>query len=248
MPILTPKERLGTQIAGKYHLSRILGKGGMGVVFGGKHSWTGREVAVKLLLPSFTEDTEIVRRFLQEAQAAAAIKHPNVVDVLDMGREEDGSVYLVLEYLHGEPLSARLKRSPLSPAEALEYFKPILGALAKAHDAGIVHRDLKPDNLYLSIAEEGGHIVPKLLDFGIAKVAGGRKTQTGMVVGTPWYMSPEQAKGQRDLTPALDVWGMAVLYFVCVSAKPPYTAKNPAEVIVDLGRRSTAIELILPSV
>src|SRR5262245_31272308 len=181
MPILTPEERIGNLLAGKYQLERILGEGGMGVVFEGVHSWTSRKVAVKLLHPNYAKDQAIVRRFLQEARTATALRHPNVVDVLDMGSEDDGTAYLVLELLSGEPLSDVLARGPLPLRDALIILLPAMNALATAHDKLFIHRDLKPENIFLHY--EGGELVPKVLDFGLAKVleAGGdARTRTGL--------------------------------------------------------------------
>ena len=169
MPVRTPSERLKTRLAEKYRLDRILGDGGFGVVFAGVHDWTGRPIAVKVMDPSLARKEDYVKRFLQEARLAAKLSHPNVVDVLDMGREEDGTVYLVLELLRGETLSQVLKRRKLLPLdETLNNLLPIMDALSDAHAAGVLHRDLKPANIILSV-DKRGRMVPKLLDFGIAK-------------------------------------------------------------------------------
>ncbi|MGE0784352.1 MAG: serine/threonine-protein kinase [Sandaracinaceae bacterium] len=224
MPIPTAQERIGMRIAGKYRLDRILGEGGFGVVFAGVHEWTGRPIAAKVLDYSFASKEEYVKRFLQEARVAAKLSHPNVVDVLDMGRDEDGTVYLVLELLRGQDLAAVLQRRPvLSPERVASYLVPVMDALAEAHRNGIVHRDLKPANIFLS-KDRHGRVVPKLLDFGIAKVVdeGLFKTRTGQIYGTPHYMSPEQAAGAADLGPRADVWAMGVVLFRCLSGKLPY--------------------------
>lgn len=235
MPILTDEERLGSQIGGKYRLDWIVGRGGMGVVFAATHGWTGRRVAVKLLHPEYSREEKVVHRFLQEARTAASIKHPNVVDVLDMSAEADGTVYLVLEYLEGESLAHVLDRGPVSPPRALEILLPVMDALEAAHRRGIVHRDLKPDNIFLNNDPATGQIVPKLLDFGIAKViesAQGRATQTGTIVGTPHYMSPEQALGQPDVGPSSDVWSMGVVLYQCLSGELPFTGGNATGVLL----------------
>src|SRR5688500_8343914 len=125
MPLLTAEERLGTKLAGKYELQSILGRGGMGVVFRGLHSWTGRSVAVKVLNPNVEGDTSLAERFLREARTATALRHPNVVEVLDMGADDDGTVYLVLELLDGEPLSAVLQRGPMGLSDGLQLLLPI---------------------------------------------------------------------------------------------------------------------------
>src|SRR5688572_13328538 len=144
MPILTPHERIGTRVADKYELTGMLGRGGMGVVFAAVHRWTGRRVAVKLIDPALADDPELGTRFLNEARAAAAIDHAHVVDVLDMGRDDDGTVYQALELLEGETLSERLRREgPLSVSETVRLLVPVMDALHHAHRAGIVHRDVK---------------------------------------------------------------------------------------------------------
>jgi serine/threonine-protein kinase len=191
MPIPTPEERVGQRLGDKYLLRAILGRGGMGVVYEAEHTWTGRSVAVKLLLPELARDEAVARRFLQEARAAARFSHPSIVDVLDMGTTDESTVYMVLELLQGEPLSRRLKRlGQLSVDECLELLLPILDALAEAHAAGVTHRDLKPDNIFVSLGPHGA-VLPKLLDFGVARLTdewGGSDmaTRTGQPIGTPW--------------------------------------------------------------
>jgi serine/threonine-protein kinase len=234
MPLVLPQERIGTVLADKYRLDRILGRGGMGVVMAGVHTWTDRPVAVKLLAPELTEDGEVVSRFLREARTAAKLKHPNVVDVLDMGTSSDGAVFMVLELLEGESLFELLEREKqLAPARALSLLLPVIDALAFAHDQEIVHRDVKPENVFLSV-DARGRVVPKLLDFGIAKVRDAdrtRATQTGTVIGTPYYMSPEQARGAKDLGPASDVWAAGVVLYECLSGALPFEAETATAVL-----------------
>ena len=179
----------------------------------------------------FATEADIVGRFFQEAKAAAALNHPNVVDVLDMG-QEDHDVFLVLEFLEGQPLGALLEdRARLSPAEALPILLPVIDALGAAHERGILHRDLKPDNIFVS-RDLRGRKTPKVLDFGVAKLSEGDssvETRTGGVVGTPEYMSPEQAQGKKDLGPAADVWSMgAVLYETMAGARAFRAESIPA--------------------
>ncbi|MBN8613730.1 MAG: serine/threonine protein kinase, partial [Deltaproteobacteria bacterium] len=255
MPILTPEERVGTTLAGKYRLDRILATGGMATVFAGTHAWTEREVAVKILNYEHARDPEVVRRFLQEARAAAQLKHPNIVDVLDMGQDDDGTVFLVLELLHGETLKARFKRGPVQLHELGPLLAPILRAVASAHGKGVVHRDLKPDNIFLAIephAEVDHDPVPKLLDFGIAKVANegdSGSTRTGTMVGTPQYMAPEQVRGDREVGPRADVWSMGVLLHYALTRKMPFNAETaPAVLARVLTERAKPIRTISPSV
>jgi serine/threonine-protein kinase len=255
VPILTPEERVGTTLAGKYRLDRILATGGMATVFAGVHAWTERAVAVKILNYEHARDPEVVRRFLQEARAAAQLKHPNVVDVLDMGQDDDGTVFLVLELLEGETLKALLKRGALAPHEAALLLAPILRAVAAAHAKGVVHRDLKPDNIFLALGVPApdGHrdTVPKLLDFGIAKVANegdSGSTRTGAMVGTPQYMSPEQVRGDRELGPRADVWSMGVLLHYALTKRMPFNAESaPAVLARVLTERARPIREIAPS-
>lgn len=234
MPVRMPKERLGTTLAGKYRLDRILGEGRCGVVFAGVHTSTRRAVAVKLLDSEHARRPEVITRLLQEAKAAARLKHPNVADVLDMGRDTDESVYLVLELMRGETLRQRLDRErSLSVPAALAVVLPVLGALAEAHEQKIVHRDLKPDNIYLSITPDG--VIPKILDFGIAAIANaGTATATGMVVGTPSYLAPEQVQGAPNISPAADVWAMGVVLYEALTGRVPFRGNSVAAVLVNI--------------
>ncbi len=218
----------------KYRLECILGRGGMAAVFGGRHEWTGRRVAVKLLNHELTSSPEMAERFLREARTAADLRHPNVVDVLDMGRAEDGSVYLVLERLEGCALADLLAPGPLSVDRALALIVPVMRALAFAHRRGVVHRDLKPDNIFIAEGTDG-EVVPKLLDFGIAKLIehdGTSVTRTGAVLGTPDYMSPEQTRGDADLGPSTDIWSMGVVWFECLTGQLPFNGSNASALII----------------
>ncbi len=232
MPILTSQERLGTMLDGKYRLDRIIGEGGMGVVYEAMHVRLERPVAVKFLHPQYSQGGETVQRFVREARATSRLQHPNVVQVFDVDvAPEDGSVYMVLELLQGESLAACLeRRRVLDPAEVLALLGPVCDALQCAHDAGIVHRDMKPDNVFLSRGP-GGRIVPKVLDFGIAKLAdasAGRATSTGAIMGTPLYMAPEQAIGMKEIGPWTDVWSTAVMTYECLAGAPPFDVASDA--------------------
>jgi serine/threonine-protein kinase len=249
MPIFTPEERVGTTVAGKYRIDRILAAGGMGTVFQGVHAWTHRQVAIKILHYEHARNENVVKRFLQEARASAQLKHPNVVDVLDMGEEPDGSVYLVLELLEGQTLKGRQRQGALPLDELVGYLGPVMEALAAAHAIGVVHRDLKPDNIFL--ADEHGAIVPKVLDFGIAKVRDGDSTETGtgVMIGTPQYMSPEQVRGERDVGPAADVWSMGVLLYACIAGRLPFQADSQAAILAKvLTERPPPLQVVAPDV
>lgn len=228
MPILTDDEREGTTLAdGKYALQRVIGCGGMATVFEGLHTWTGRKVAIKVLNAAISADAELGKKYLQEARAATALDHPNVVEVLDMGREEsDGTVYIVFELLRGESLRDRLDRiGKLTTLEVATLLVPILDALVVAHQRGIVHRDLKPDNIFLQEDGRGG-FRPKLLDFGIAKMnEAGLDKQTGPVSGTVEYLSPERAQG-LPTGPGTDVWSMGVVLYECLTGRLPFERES----------------------
>lgn len=231
MPILTDEERIGTFI-GKYRLDALLGEGGMGVVYRACNQSTGRGVAIKLLRDQLVPDTTARKRFQREARAAASLRHPNVVDVLDLGTSEDGAAFLVLELMEGESLGQLLERhGRLGIEQTLAVLIPIMDALVAAHEAGFAHRDLKPDNIFLDRGHDG-NVTPKLLDFGLAKPMLAEKatqlTQTGSVFGTPGYMSPEQAQGIQGQDDVFDRWAMGVILFECLTGEMPFEANTAA--------------------
>jgi len=224
--------RLGSVVAERYRLDRLVGRGGMGVVYAGEHVQTGRPVAVKLLRAPLHETADAVRRFMQEARAAVDTRHPHVVDVLDAGRCGDGTPYVALELLHGETLAEYLtRRGPISLSETLLIVEPLLDALAACHARGIVHRDLKSNNAFLHL-DTRGVLVPKLLDFGIAKRLDERHTSSGEVLGTVAYMAPEQAAGEQVL-PAADVWAMGVVIYEMLTCRLPL-AGTPSKMLAEL--------------
>jgi serine/threonine-protein kinase len=224
------EDRSGALVGGKYRLVRLLGRGGMGAVYEAENTWTRRRVAMKLLRPEYARDREALRRFMQEAQSASQIAHPNIIDVLDLGLEtSDGSLYMVQELLYGEDLRARLKAAggKLPPTEAVGVLVPILGALAAAHEHGVVHRDIKPENIFLT-RDSTGRVVPKLIDFGVSKVLepgqSGAQTGAGTALGTPRYMAPEQLRGEPDVDARADVWSVGVVLYELVSGVNPFEA------------------------
>ncbi|MEZ4335622.1 MAG: serine/threonine-protein kinase [Sandaracinaceae bacterium] len=239
MPILTDEERIGTTLADKYELRRVLGSGGWGDrVPEARHAWTGRRVAVKLLRPVLAVEKNVRERFLREARAAAALEHDNAVGVLDMGETEDGTVFLVLELLDGRTLADLLaERGKLTVDETLSVALPLIDALGAAHSQGFLHRDVKPENVFLTASAEG-KVVPKLLDFGLVKALadspGSVKTATGHVLGTPHYMSPEQAAGSRELGEATDVWSVGVVLFECLSGTLPFGGETLTAVLLGI--------------
>lgn len=239
----------GLTIGGKYTLLRALGEGGRGAVFEAQNAWTGRTVAIKVMRPELEGGEEDAERFLAEARMAARVQHPNIVDILDMGEDPtDGSLYLVQELLRGKELRARLdERGHLDAPEALALLVPVMGALEATHAAGVVHRDVKPENIFLS-TNSAGEVVPKLIDFGISKSLHGglgsgskrAKTRSGIVVGTPYYMSPEQALGSPYVNAQTDVWSLCVVLYEALCGERPFEATSAAALMAQILRDSPA--------
>lgn len=216
----------------KYAVRFELGRGGMGEVFAAENLWTGRPVAIKTLRAEYGREPVLVERFWHEARAASKLRHPNVVEVLDMGYDEpSGCPFIVQEFLDGDCLELVISRTlgrglPLD--EALRYLLPVMEALHACHEAGVLHRDVKPSNVFLAHQADGS-VVPKLIDFGVSKSmtrAEAARTSTGVTVGTPQYMSPEQARGQRDVDRRTDVWGMGATLFEALSGQLPFDGPN----------------------
>ncbi|MDQ3335517.1 MAG: protein kinase [Myxococcota bacterium] len=229
-----PEEELiaGTKV-GDYEIEKLIGSGGMGNVYGAVHPLIGKRAAIKVLNARFCADHEAVRRFVREAQAVNKIGHANIVDIFSMGDLPDNRAYLVMEWLHGETLMDRLERAPLPVEHTVAILISLTRALEAAHAAGVVHRDLKPENVFLVPEDESFRV--KLLDFGIAKLetrrAPTRKTATGMTVGTPLYMSPEQAKGIA-IDGKSDVYSLGVLAYAMVCRTTPFEDEaSPVEVL-----------------
>jgi serine/threonine-protein kinase len=221
----------GETVAGKYQLAALLGKGGMGAVWRAHNMTLDVDVALKLIRRDDAENTEgplLGDRLLQEARAAARLGHPSIARVFDFGVSELGDAYIVMELLEGEDLAqALVRRGRLSTTKAVATLLPIAHALEAAHQKGIVHRDLKPENVFLARAEQG-RVIPKLVDFGIAKIQrtkNKRLTQTGTMLGSPLYMSPEQARGD-DVDHLADVWALCVVLYELVCGRTPFEGKN----------------------
>ena len=226
--------RTGILLAGKLALLKKLGEGGTGTVYEAEDTWIGRRVAVKVLHSHLTERADVLARFKREARANAMSHHPNIVAVLEVGQNPDGTPYIVQELLEGETLRERvIARGRLPISEVLDLLLPIFGALSTAHKNGVIHRDLKPENIFLSKTPEGA-TVPKLIDFGVAKILSTeRATLAGTLVGTPMYMSPEQARG-LDGDARTDVWAAGVMMYELFSDTYPFEGPNGQAVLAKI--------------
>ncbi len=224
---------------GNYRALSLLGEGGMGAVFLAEHPAIGRRVAVKVLRAEFSRDQELLARFLNEARAANAIRHPSIIEILDSGTTDNGMPYLVMELLEGESLSARIRRlGRLATGDALECAYQTASAVGAAHRKGIVHRDLKPDNLFvIPDATNPGRERVKVLDFGIAKLQSAAltgdhvKTRTGTLIGTPVYMSPEQCLGTKEVDHRSDVYSLGVILYEMICGQPPFVSAGFGELV-----------------
>ncbi len=215
---------VGLVLDDRYEVQTVLGEGGMGTVYRARHTKLGRAFALKALRRDLALDKELAARFIQEARAAAAVAHPNVVQITDFGSLPSGQPYFVMEMLEGLALSELIRRGgPIPAARAVRILRQVAEALDAAHAAGIVHRDLKPDNIHVGGAA-GDREVVKVLDFGLAKVAGAsRLTRAGMVFGTPHYMSPEQASGEA-VDHRSDVYALGVVMYEMFTGRVPFEA------------------------
>ncbi|WP_437594198.1 serine/threonine protein kinase [Sorangium sp. So ce1000] len=228
---------VGEIIDGKYRIVRLLGQGGMGAVFEGENVRIRRRVAIKLLHANISSQAESVARFEREAQAAARIGSDHICEVLDLGVLPDGTRYMVMEYLEGETLGAKIERmGRLGPEITVPIMVQVLEALGAAHAAGIIHRDLKPDNIFVIPSKAGLSNFVKVLDFGVSKfsqLAGSEMsmTRTGAVVGTPYYMSPEQARGSSPVDQRTDIYAMGVLLFQATTGQVPFDAATFNELL-----------------
>ena len=225
-----PPIAAGTVLAERYRIHDLVGRGGMGAVYRAEHLALGNTVAVKVLRASHGAHADMVRRFQREAVAASQIRHPGIVEVTDFGRTPDGRFYLAMELVEGETLARRLARlGPFPPAEAMSLVQELARALGAAHARGIYHRDIKPENVLLT--PDGS---AKLADFGIARLTEGprdaRETAAGVIFGTPQYMSPEQAAGQRQ-DGRCDVYALGVLLFELLTGAPPYLGASATHVL-----------------
>src|SRR5690242_1481880 len=224
---------------GNYQIKSKLGEGGMGTVYLGEHPLIGKRVAVKVLLEELAAKEDIVSRFFNEAKAVNDIGHNNIVDIVDFGKMKNDFgqdiVYFIMEFLDGEALAARLRRTGLTFKETVHVMEQCCSALAASHAKGIVHRDLKPENIYLCPRGNDKNFV-KILDFGIAKLTGdtgqSHKTRTGLVIGTPTYMSPEQCEGKGLIDHRSDVYSLGVVMYELLTGRVPFPGEGFGEILV----------------
>ena len=235
----------GTDVGG-YIVDSKIGEGGMGAVYGARHPQNGKSVAIKVLAPMFCADPSAVKRFEQEARVVDEIHHPNIVDVFHLGELPDGRKYLVMEWLEGESLTDRIERGPIAPRDAVEIVDSMCDAIQAVHDKGVIHRDLKSDNVFL--ARDG----VKLLDFGLAKLSVNdpralTRTKTGIVVGTPAYMAPEQARAQA-IDHRVDIYALGVLTFKMLTAQLPFQGEAVELIMQHLKTPPPAAKHLAPAV
>src|SRR5688572_14180986 len=231
-------DRIG-QTIGNHRVLSLIGQGGMGAVYAAEHSVLGRRAAIKVLLPELSHNPELVERFFIEARATAQLRHPAFVEVFDSGTLPDGSAYLVMEQLSGETLGECLtRRQKLPVPEAVAVAREIATGVGHAHQHGIVHRDLKPDNVFLAEGPPGQPPRIKVLDFGIAKLTAsatgtGSRTRTGVILGTPLFMAPEQCRGAGSvaLDQRVDVYALGCILHLMLCGEPPFPLEGFGEII-----------------
>ena len=226
-----------TLLGGTYRLGPVIGSGGVATVYRATHIWTEREVAVKVLDPTLPHFQRLREGFLREARATVQLKHPNVVDVLDMGEEDWETAYLVMELLEGPTLRDVLfEHGHLTEHDTLAILLPLIDALERAHQLGIVHRDFKPENIMLTL-DAYGIVTPKLLDFGVAEILQDARSQnlttsSEVIMGTPQYMAPEQARDERVLIgPHTDVWSVGVVWYECLVGRAPFEGDSALQML-----------------
>ncbi len=228
----------GAIVAGKYRLDAVIGEGGMGAVWAATHTGLGQAVAIKFISKEFVTSAEALRRFDSEAKAAAQLRSRHVVQVFDNGTLEDGTPYIAMELLRGENVHARVHRAgPVPLPEAFEILGQCCKALGRAHAAGIIHRDIKPDNIFLAQTDEEGILV-KVLDFGIAKFATGpndhASTRTGAVLGTPLYMSPEQARGLKTIDYRTDLYSLGLVAYTMLTGNLAFSSESFGDLLLQI--------------
>ena len=228
----------GAIVAGKYRLDAVIGEGGMGAVWAATHTGLGQAVAIKFISKEFVTSPEALRRFDAEAKAAAQLRSRHVVQVFDNGTLEDGTPYIAMELLRGENVFARVHRAgPVPLNEAIEILGQCCRALGRAHAAGIIHRDIKPDNIFLAQTDEDGILV-KVVDFGIAKFASNPNdhgsTRTGAVLGTPLYMSPEQARGLKSIDYRTDLYSLGLVAYTMLTGNLAFSSESFGDLLLQI--------------
>ncbi|MBA3854015.1 MAG: hypothetical protein C0503_06340 [Gemmatimonas sp.] len=247
----TGGDLLGSVVADRYHVIKKLGEGGMGAVYLAEHVKMGRKSALKVMHPGMNSDPDAIARFNREASNASRLSHPNICGIYDFGETPDGLIYLAMEFIEGKALTDLIEASgSLQPARAASIVHQVADALQVAHDAGIVHRDLKPDNIMVAKNRDGSDLV-KVVDFGIAKASSSdaqKVTKTGLVVGTPEYMSPEQLAGDK-LDGRSDIYSLGLVAFNCLTGKLPFPSESAQEaMIMRLTDRPRTLAEIRPDV
>ena len=248
---------LGQTVAGRYRVLKHIGSGGMGSVYVVEHLTTGRRMALKTLLPGLGSLADVVARFEREAKAASMLRHPNVVDVTDFGTLDDGTLFMVMEYVRGRSLGDVMDEGPMDAERALKIVRQVLDTLDVAHAAGLIHRDLKPDNVMLVDVGESDQErdLVKLLDFGIVrivgeaeeKIGGGNLTQAGVAFGTPDYMAPEQALGDK-VDGRADLYAVGVLLFEMVAGKKPFESEDRMALVrMHVGQKPPRLRDVAPA-
>jgi len=230
--------RPGDVIAGKYKIEALLGRGAMGSVYAARNKGTGKRVALKWLLTERQADMDMIARFEREARAAGRIDHANVVTVYDVGRDGPSS-FLVMELLKGYSLHRLMKQGPLPPEAAIQLMMPALRGIAAAHENHVIHRDFKPENIFVCTAPDGTPRNTKVLDFGVSKMTdelreGLSVTRTGMIIGTPYYMAPEQIRGQQEFDHRIDIYAAGVILYEMLAGRPPFVAKNYSGLVLEI--------------
>jgi serine/threonine-protein kinase len=233
---------IGSVVAGKYKIERLLGEGGMGVVMAARHVQLGKLVAIKVMRANLLVDPSAAQRFVREARAASRLRSEHIVGVIDLDTLPDGSPYMAMEYLEGEDLGALLQRGPITLSDAATYIVQVCDAIGEAHAAGIVHRDLKPANLFLTRRSDGSASM-KVLDFGISKITASgllgdelKSTETNALIGSPQYMAPEQLQSAKAADPRTDIWALGCILYELVSGGPPFSGNTLAELLASILR------------
>ncbi len=239
--------QVGQEVAGRYRLEAVLGVGGMGAVFSARHLVTGRLAALKRIHPHLAQHPSQQERFVREARAVGSLGHPGIVEVLDAGMDGQGASFLVFELLEGEDLAQAIQRRAVPPRRLVAVLLELVDALAAAHAAGFVHRDVKPANIFLARGV-GGQVRTKLLDFGVVRATeggGSGLTRVGAIIGTPWYMSPEQLVGDV-VDGRADLWATCVVLHYGLVGRLPFGAEQPAALLAEIATGPPSVRALRP--